>query len=99
MTLTGIYFLDEQSVAISIVSTRGGIGEVTSADTLTGTAEGDKFFIVEPGLNVGVNVAPWFRILMGASYRWVDGVQGVTGVNNDDLSGLSGTIMLKFGWF
>jgi hypothetical protein len=94
----GYVFLPEQPLFLAL-NTLVGIGEVTSADTLMGTAEDDEFFIVEPGINVGVNVASWFRVLVGASYRWVDGVQGVPGVRNNDLSGLSGTIMLKFGWF
>ena len=94
----GYIFLPEQPLFLAM-NTLIGIGEVTSENTLTQRAEHDEFFIVEPGINVGMNVAPWFRVLVGASYRWVDGVRGVTGVSNDDLSGLTGMILLKFGWF
>lgn len=39
------------------------------------------------------------RVCGGVSYRFVEGVRGVTGISDMDLSGLSGTIFLKFGWF
>jgi len=94
----GYIFLPEQPVFLAMNTLVGG-GEVTSEDTLTRRAESDEFFIVEPSINVGMNVTPWFRVLVGASYRWVNGVRGVTGVSNDDMSGLSGMILLKFGWF
>jgi hypothetical protein len=58
----------------------------------------DQFFVLEPNVQVNLNVTEFFRISAGANYRWV------TGVRNDitsdaDLSGPSGMLMLRFGMF
>ena len=58
----------------------------------------DNFFVLEPNVQVNVNVTQFFRISAGANYRWV------TGVRNDitsdaDLSGPSGLLILRFGMF
>ena len=72
-----------------------GWGEVSLRDPW----EGDKFFVVEPNVDAEVNVLPWVRVCAGVSYRFATSVNGVTGINNRDLSGLAGTIFVKFGWF
>ena len=58
----------------------------------------DNFFVLEPNIQVNLNVTQFFRISAGANYRWV------TGVRNDitsdaDLSGPSGMLILRFGMF
>lgn len=58
----------------------------------------DEFFVVEPGLNLMLNVTRFFRIGGGVSYRFVNGVN-LTGVTNDDLSGVAGVLTFKFGSF
>ncbi len=61
-------------------------------------AEGDAFFIVEPGVNVEMNVTDFFRIAVGGIYRLVTGVN-YHDVTDDHLSGLSAQIVFKFGSF
>lgn len=56
------------------------------------------FFVVEPGLEVEINVTRFFKIGVGASYRFVR-ESDLTLVSNDDLSGFSGGFSLKFGKF
>lgn len=56
------------------------------------------FFIVEPGVNLDVNVTSWLRTSLGASYRFVSGVS-TPAATNSDLRGLSGMVTLRFGKF
>ncbi len=76
-----------------------GWGEVSSTDTVSDTIENDRYFVIEPNLDAEVNILSWLRVCAGASYRFVTGVSGITDINNSDLSGIGGTIFIKFGWF
>lgn len=60
--------------------------------------ESDRFYLIEPSFNFDFNVADWFRIGLGASYRLAFGVD-MSGVTSSDVSGPSGLIILKFGSF
>jgi len=61
-------------------------------------SDNDTFFIVEPGVNVTVNVTTYFRLSGGVSYRYVSGVQSPAS-NDVDLSGPSGVLTFRFGKF
>jgi len=56
------------------------------------------FFVLEPGINLILNVSKNFRIGAGATYRYVSGVE-YESLSNSDLSGVSAQIFLKFGVF
>jgi hypothetical protein len=58
----------------------------------------DQFFVLEPNIQLNLNVTQFFRISAGANYRWVTGVQNNI-TSNADLSGPSGMLMLRFGMF
>lgn len=58
----------------------------------------DGIFVAEPGVNIMLNVTPFFRIGAGASYRYVTGVDDAA-LTSEDLSGISGQIIFKFGSF
>lgn len=58
----------------------------------------DAVFVLEPAANIELNVASFFRINAGASYRMVSGVN-LEGLKNSDLSGPSMNLALKFGVF
>ncbi len=57
-----------------------------------------SFFVLEPGINVVLNISSYFRIGAGATYRYVNGVE-YENLTNADLSGFSGEIIFKFGSF
>lgn len=59
----------------------------------------DVFFAIEPHVNLEANITSWFKASIGASYRFVLGVDGLTGINNRDLSGPAAGVILKFGFF
>jgi hypothetical protein len=58
----------------------------------------DGLFVLEPGLDLILNVNKKFRIGIGAAYRVVSGVS-YESLSNSDLSGISGQVVLKFGVF
>lgn len=59
----------------------------------------EALFVAEPAVNVELNLTEWMRLSAGASYRFVNGVDGLIGLENKDLSGASGQLALKFGAF
>jgi hypothetical protein len=59
----------------------------------------DAFFVVEPSVNLELNLTTWMRLGVGAGYRYVSGVNDLRGITNGDLRGASGSLTLKFGAF
>ncbi len=55
-------------------------------------------FVLEPALNVELNITSWFRIGLGGGYRFVDG-SDLPRLNDASLSGGVGTLTFKFGSF
>lgn len=62
------------------------------------TIESSGFFVVEPGLNLEFNIIKYFRITMGASYRYVAGTD-LYYISDSDLSDVSFNLGFKFGVF
>ncbi len=58
----------------------------------------DRFYVIEPGVNMEINVYRWVRICVGATYRFITGFE-TEDLSSTDLSGPSGVITLKFGVF
>jgi hypothetical protein len=56
------------------------------------------FFAVEPEINVFVNITRFFRIGVGATYRYVNGIKDAN-IKDATFSGFGGHLMLQFGWF
>lgn len=54
--------------------------------------------ILEPGAGLEFCVTKNLRIVLGASYRLVDGVD-LKNLSNDNIRGITGTIALRFGAF
>lgn len=59
---------------------------------------GDSFFVMEPGASALLNVADFFRIGGGVSYRFTNGIN-LDGVSDLDVSGASAVLTFKFGSF
>ncbi|MFP4368094.1 MAG: hypothetical protein ACOC2K_00975 [Bacteroidota bacterium] len=57
----------------------------------------DSFFVLEPSVNFEVNMFKWMKVGIGGSYRFVSGVDNYHGLEDSDLSGLSGALTFKFG--
>ena len=63
-----------------------------------GRSDGGHVFVLEPELNLEINVARFFRFCPGVSYRWLSGDVDVV-ESAWDLSGPSANFMFKFGRF
>ena len=63
---------------------------------------GTSFVLMEPGINLEVNITGRMKLVLGASYRYVSGLNensediSHTHVTNDDMSGVNLNIGLKF---
>ncbi len=60
--------------------------------------DNENFFIIEPAVNGEVNVATFFRLGAGLSYRYVAGVDRL-GLSDVDIRGLTFLLTFKFGKF
>lgn len=58
----------------------------------------DSFFVIEPGVVVGLNLLKWMRFDAGVSYRYAPGVD-LPKTNSNLMNGVNGTFSLKFGKF
>ena len=58
----------------------------------------DAFFVVEPGVNLEINVLKFFRLGFEAKYRFIDGLE-LIGSKNSDFEGISYGMIFKFGKF
>ena len=74
------------------------IGGGLRGDADAATLDTDAVFVAEPALHVEVNVASFFRVAVGGSWRQVSG-SSLVGVSDRDLSGVAGGVTFKFGRF
>lgn len=58
----------------------------------------DHYFVLQPGVNLNMNVTNWFRISGGLNYRYTGGVN-LEGTSNSGLSGIATFFALRFGKF
>ena len=73
-------------------------GDFLDAETSDTDYGHGTYFYIEPEAGAELNVASWFRIEAGVSYRFASGVD-YGGLTNGDIAGPAGMIMLKFGKF
>lgn len=60
------------------------------------TYSSDGYFIVQPGIDVEMNMSKFFRVSLGASYRFIGGLD-LQQTEPDELDGFNGALTLKFG--
>jgi hypothetical protein len=60
--------------------------------------EESSFFVIEPGLNLELNMLKFFRMDFGVSYRFVTGSDMIN-VSDNDLTNLSFNLGFRFGYF
>jgi hypothetical protein len=73
----------------------GGNYEFSNNDP---NSRSDAFFVLEPGINLELNVAKNFRIALGANYRFISEID-LAGMSNSRLSGPAANLIFKFGSF
>ena len=97
--MLGYTFLSDKVVhgTFTTLVGAGGIGSHGRND-MRGSNLQDAVFVLEPTATIDLNVVKHFRTGFAVSYRWVRGVQ-TAGITNADLSGVTGSLVLKFGKF
>lgn len=82
--------------ANNLVHVSGGLFVGGGQLRMNRSSDGDDkdigLFVVEPGVNVMVNVTPRSELGLGVGYRYAD---AGSGVGDDDLSGVVGTLFLR----
>jgi hypothetical protein len=57
---------------------------------------GDGFFVIEPGVAIGINIVKFMRLDVGVTYRYAPGIDFTSFTN---FNGITGNVSLKFGKF
>jgi hypothetical protein len=58
----------------------------------------DSFFVIEPDINLSLNITWFFRLSVGISYRYIRGID-MYEFNGSDFTGFNARITLSFGVF
>jgi len=59
----------------------------------------DFLFVINPSVEMEVNVAKFLRVGVGANYRFAFDADQIENYNNEDFSDFGAFVSLKFGWF
>lgn len=76
----------------------GGIASYSNSESLNSVKANTTFFVAEPQLYAELNVTRWFRIALGAGYRFSAGAS-MEDFDDGDLRAVIGDLALKFGNF
>jgi hypothetical protein len=79
-------------------STKFGWGETTVMDEFNVRLSGSDIFVIQPQLEVEMNLTLWFKINAGLGYRWTSGLDDPL-LTDSDINGVNGTLTFIFGWF
>lgn len=92
-------------VDIPVLIGAGGIDltddQITISDndfTLKPSIESSAFFVAEPGLNIEINMARFFKMGIGGGYRYIYG-SDLVNLQDEDLSGWTANVSFRFGKF
>jgi hypothetical protein len=85
--------------SLGVLAGGGGIGEDDDEDDENDSDRYDgSFYVVEPELNIHLNITRFCRVGIGASYRYIKEID-MFGISDKALSRFSGSVMVAFGWF
>lgn len=73
-----------------------GWGEVSLGDDQNKIS--DNVFVLNPSLQLEMNMTSFFRIGVGVNYQYVSGVN-INGLEDEDFSYPGAFLSFKFGWF
>ncbi len=96
------YFTSPQKLFHFSMQTLIGAGGISYRNHEGGQIDADgnddSFFVIEPAVNIVLNVTHGFRIGLGASYRYINGIE-MAEYKNSDLSGATVQASFMFGKF
>jgi hypothetical protein len=96
LILSSHLLLAQEKTLINSEIESGGYGAFFTKIGQINNATG--VFVLEPGLDLILNINKNFRLAAGVEYRYVSGVS-YESLSSSDLSGISGQIVLKIGVF
>jgi hypothetical protein len=86
-------------ISIMTLIGAGGLGWRDHDVFISGRDENvDAFFVLEPAVNVTLNITTFFRISAGGSYRYITGLTSEASTNAN-LSGPLAVLTFRFGKF
>lgn len=92
-------------VTVPLIIGAGGIAyadqkwwEGHEYDDPASSIDSDAYFVLEPGLEIEINLIQFMRLGIGGSYRYTSQVSMVNS-SGSMLHGWNGYFNLKFGWF
>lgn len=75
----------------------GNISLVNSNNSPAGYS--DNLFILNPAIELEMNITRFFRMSVGGNYRMAFGVNKIEGFEDKDFTRAGGFLAFKFGWF
>ena len=82
-----------------VIHTQMGWGSVTVGEPYSSPEHSDNVFVLNPIVELEMNITRFFRLGVGANYRFNFGLNRLDGYGNQDFSGPGGFMSFKFGWF
>jgi hypothetical protein len=92
--LTLEYIVTPQNTVHFSVATLAAMGSV--AYDYSDVRDDDTYWVIEPSLNVYLNMTQYLKVGLGAGYRYVSDVD-LGGLTGEDLSGIVATLSINFG--
>jgi hypothetical protein len=77
----------------------GGVNSYDNHNSMYDNYPYDNVFVLNPSVEMEMNITRFFRMAVGANYQITTGVNEYTTLNNSDFSGPGGKISFRFGWF
>lgn len=89
------YIFNSNKALHPMIGLQMGWGDISFRDTEIS----DQVYVLSPQVELEMNMTRFFKIGLGAEYRYVMGVESLTGLSDTDFSGFSGRLSFYFGWF
>lgn len=77
----------------------GGVSLYDPHGNFEENIDGQAFFTLIPEVGIELNFFRWFRLAGTVGYRWANGIDGFAGLTDQDLSGINGGLIFRFGGF
>ncbi len=93
------YVIKPKMLIHPVIGLHTGWGDVLLDSETYQVEQNDYVFILLPVAELEINMAQFFKIGVGVSYRTVFGIKNLEGYTNDNFSGMAAFISFKLGWF
>lgn len=95
----GYIFMPKRIMHININAQLGKGNLEIYDDTFNEWMEDDLVFVTIPSIEAEFNIAKFFRVGIGANYRFTFDVDRFRDYSNEDFSDFGAFVSFKFGWF